>query len=124
MICPSNLAIEKLFEFSMLPENKGKHLRIYCSGKGCDGFIYGVCFDTHVEPGDYVQKLHHQTHSLDLRIDNQTLNFVQDSSLEWETNEQGSGFVIHNPRHNRYRGKFYLRKFWQDKLKEYKESAL
>lgn len=93
------------------PEFQHKSLRVYIDGKGCDGFEYGVTFD---EPTaeDYVS----QQGELELIVDKDTHQFVVGSSLEWVDDERGKGFVVENPNHKKFRGKFFKRKSWQQRL--------
>lgn len=101
------IAQAKAFEqsdFNELP------LRLYCEGKGCDGFRYGVAF-TDVEPED----LHFYIDGLWCVVDLETLPFVFGSEISWVDDERGKGFLVENPRHKYYRGKFFKRKGWQDR---------
>lgn len=87
-------------------------LRVYLSGKGCDGFDYGVCFDLQ-DPGDRVF-LHD---SITLVCDPETFKFIAGSTINFVDDERGRGFVVENPRHKQFRGKFYKRKGWEERLK-------
>lgn len=101
------LRTEKL-EFS------GLSLRIYLAGKGCDGFEYGVTFDA-AAAGD-----HHFPRGpeaeLDVIVDTPTLEFVDGSTIDWVDDARGQGFLVENPNSRRFRGKFYKRKAWLDRL--------
>jgi iron-sulfur cluster insertion protein len=89
----------------------GMALRLYLDGKGCDGFYYGVSFDQKA-PKDYVLNLG----ELDLVVDDDTYEFVTGSIIDWIDDERGQGFLVDNPNHRKFRGKFYKRQAWQDKL--------
>ncbi len=93
------------------PEWQGKCLRLYLAGKGCDGFNYGVCFDDR-EEGD----LSFMQGEIEVIVDTPAFEFVKGSTLEWVDDERGQGFLVENPKHRSFRGKFYKRKFWQEKL--------
>ena len=93
------------------PAYHGRPLRIYLEGKGCDGFYYGVAFDETL-PRDQV----FTQGQLTLVIDADTLPFVEGSTIEWVDDERGRGFLVENPQHKRFRGKFFKKKAWQDRL--------
>ena len=86
-------------------------LRLYLEGKGCDGFYYGVAFD-HPAPSDH----HFQQGKVDLIVDAESLRFVTGSTIDWVDDKRGRGFLVDNPAHRKYRGKFYKKSFWQKQL--------
>ncbi|MEY4631649.1 MAG: hypothetical protein RIQ81_1769 [Pseudomonadota bacterium] len=86
-------------------------LRIYLSGKGCDGFDYGVTFDQREEKDVTVT-----FGAVTVIIDPETVQFVRGSTLEWVDDERGKGFLVENPNHKKFRGKFFRRKGWQERL--------
>lgn len=105
-------------------DHAGQHLRVYLSGKGCDGFEYGVSFDN-PDKDDYVvessnataKKLDGQAPSeLCFLVDTETAEFVNNSEIEWVDDERGKGFLIDNPKHKRFRGKFFRDKNWKKKI--------
>ena len=90
------------------------HLRVYLCGKGCDGFEYGVTFDQK-EPDDIEFSIQAEE-PFSVICDPPAFEFVKGSSITWIDDDRGKGFLIENPRHKKFRGKFYKRKFWQEKL--------
>ncbi len=92
-------------------EFQDKSLRVYLEGKGCDGFTYGVTFDTQ-QPDDTV--FPHD--GLAVVCDPQSLPFLTGSVIEWVDDERGRGFLVENPNHRKFRGKFFKRSNWQDRL--------
>lgn len=92
-------------------ERQGKALRLYLEGKGCDGFYYGVAFD---EP--LADDLHFPQGGVDLVIDRDAFEFCAGSEIEWVDDERGRGFLVNNPQQRKFRGKFYKRKSWQERL--------
>ena len=90
---------------------RGKDLRVYLDGKGCDGFYYGVTFD---QRSDDDVVISHE--GLDVIVDPESLQFLQGSSIDWVDDDRGKGFLVDNPRHRKFRGKFYKRKNWQERL--------
>ena len=95
------------------PEWKNHCLRVYLAGKGCDGFDYGVCFDKK-EDNDLVQDFDNLT----IISDPDTLKFVDGSTIIWVDDERGKGFLIENPKHKKFRGKFFKRKNWEENLNQ------
>lgn len=93
------------------PDWHGLDLRVYLSGKGCDGFDYGVTFDQKEERDVAVD-----CGEVTTIIDPDTLQFVRGSTIEWVDDERGRGFLVENPNHKKFRGKFYKRKGWQERL--------
>ena len=91
------------------PDYQGKDLRVYLEGKGCDGFFYGVTFD-HAGDSDIGE----QQGPLKILCDSESLVFLKNSSIEWVDDERGRGFLVTNPQHRKFRGKFYKRKAWQN----------
>ncbi|MGE0173887.1 MAG: HesB/IscA family protein [Oligoflexales bacterium] len=86
-------------------------LRLYIEGKGCDGFYYGVTFDSAQE-----NDTHFTQDAVELVVDQDTLQFCEGSKIDWVDDERGKGFLVENPMHRQFRGKFYKRKVWQEKL--------
>ncbi len=91
----------------------GLSLRLYLDGKGCDGFYYGVTFDAAT-----AEDHHFSQGDIDVVVDSDTLEFVAGSTITWVDDERGKGFLVENPRHRQFRGKFYKRSVWQDRLRE------
>lgn len=94
------------------PEWQTMPLRVYLSGKGCDGFDYGVCFDQR-DPGDHF----FTQDSIEFVCDPETFKFIAGATIDFVDDERGRGFVVENPRHKQFRGKFYKRKGWEERLK-------
>ena len=94
------------------PDFSGKSLRLYLAGKGCDGFDYGVTFDDR-QDGDVVIDI---ADDLKVLCDPRTMEFVDGSSIDWVDDERGRGFLVNNPNHRKFRGKFYKKEAWRKKL--------
>ncbi len=93
-------------------------LRIYIAGKGCDGFNYGVSFDP--AQSDDVRIVHksEEGESLEIVIDPETYKFVKGSTVTWVHDERGKGFLLENPRHKKFRGKFFKKTGWEQRVLE------
>jgi iron-sulfur cluster assembly accessory protein len=87
-------------------------LRLYLDGKGCDGFYYGVSFDER-SPQDHVFT---QENQIDIIVDPETIKYVAGSIIDWVDDERGRGFLVENPHHRKFRGKFFKSKTWLDRL--------
>jgi iron-sulfur cluster assembly protein len=67
-------------------------LRVGVRGGGCSGFQYQLAFDEQRE-GDLV----FEDHGLKLLVDNESLQFVSGSVIDYEESLQGAGFKVENP---------------------------
>ena len=94
---------------------QGLPLRLYLEGKGCDGFYYGVSFDAQ-KPEDLCFTQVDGDLRVDLIVDPQTLEFTEGSQVIWVDDERGKGFLVENPQHKKFRGKFFKRSAWLQKL--------
>lgn len=103
------------------PEWQTLPLRLYLDGKGCDGFYYGVSFDPKT-PEDLSITQTLGDDSVEIITDPDTATFVQGSQIIWVDDERGQGFLVQNPNHRKFRGKFYKRRHWQEKLEAKRQS--
>lgn len=97
------------------PEWRGLPLRLYIEGKGCDGFTYGVSFDPPTADDHHYPQVK-GGRVIDLAVDQQTLIYVEGATIQWMDGADGKGFLVENPRHKRFRGKFYKARAWQERL--------
>ena len=95
------------------PDWQGLPLRVYLEGKGCDGFYYGVSFDA-VRESDLI--FQQGESDISLITDSDSYQFIKGSQVIWVDDERGQGFLVENPKHKEFRGKFYKRKAWKEKL--------
>lgn len=108
MVRLTTRASDKAQELSQLDSNRGLSLRLYLEGKGCDGFYYGVSFDRRS-----ADDVHFNDEGFELVVDRATLKFVDGSTIDWIDDQRGQGFLVDNPNHRRYRGKFFKKSSWQ-----------
>jgi len=94
------------------PAFEGLDLRVYLAGKGCDGFEYGVTFDQRMTE-DLAFKV---SDRLSVICDPSSIEFLQGSTIDWVDDERGRGFLVQNPNHRKFRGKFYKKTEWKTKL--------
>src|SRR3954464_13967670 len=67
-------------------------LRVGVRGGGCSGFQYQLAFDEQRE-GDVI----FDNHGLRILVDNQSLPYVDGSSIDYVDSLQGAGFQVNNP---------------------------
>ena len=67
-------------------------LRVGVRGGGCSGFQYHLAFDNQRE-GDAI----FEDHGLRILVDNQSLPYVDGSSIDYVDSLQGAGFQVNNP---------------------------
>jgi len=67
-------------------------LRVGVRGGGCSGFQYQLAFD---EQRD--SDLVFEDHGLKLLVDNESLQFVSGSIIDYQESLQGAGFKVENP---------------------------
>ena len=91
----TDLAREKLVELIGEQRAAGKeaHLRIVVQGGGCAGFSYGMFFDNQVRPGDNVSDVH----GVNVLMDDETLEMVAGSQIDYVDSLLGRGFTVKNP---------------------------
>lgn len=73
------------------PDEAG--LRLYVQQGGCAGLSYGLRFDESPEEEDTV----HRQHGIQVYIDPASLQYVQESTIDFEGGLQGEGFIVENP---------------------------
>lgn len=67
-------------------------LRVGVRGGGCSGFQYNLAFDEQRD-GDAV----FDDHGLKILVDNQSLPYVDGSTIDYVDSLQGAGFQVNNP---------------------------
>ena len=56
--------------------------------------------------------------NINIVVDPDTYTFCKGSVIEWVDDDRGQGFLVENPNHKKFRGKFYKRQSWQKALTE------
>ena len=74
----------------ILDNKPKKYFRISVKGGGCSGFKYNFSFDDKIDKNDLI---FNQT-----VIDNESLNIIDGSVVDYKTEMIGSSFVITNPK--------------------------
>ena len=94
MITFTEKGAEKVQEFlaSQGADTSSAGLRVGVRGGGCSGFQYNLAFDEQRD-GDAIFE-----HSgLRLLVDNQSLPYVDGSTIDYVDSLQGAGFQVNNP---------------------------
>lgn len=68
-------------------------LRLYVQQGGCAGLSYGMRFENEPEGDDAIT----EHHGLRVFVDPSSLNYIEDSVLDYEGGLQGEGFHVENP---------------------------
>jgi iron-sulfur cluster assembly protein len=94
MIEITDKGAEKVHEFlsSQQADISLAGLRVGVRGGGCSGFQYQLAFDEQRD-NDVV----FESHGLKLLVDNESLQFVRGSTIDYEESLQGAGFKVNNP---------------------------
>jgi iron-sulfur cluster assembly protein len=87
-------AVEKISSFLQTePEAKGKNLRIMLKPSGCAGFEYALGFDEKRDNDTVLEQ-----GGLSVLVDNNSLPFIQDATIDYSEDPMSSGFKIKNPK--------------------------
>jgi iron-sulfur cluster assembly protein len=75
-----------------LPENAGKHFRVYVEQGGCSGMQYGMVFDEQRD-GDIVG----EQSGVRVLVDNFSAQYLRGTQVDFSDALTGGGFKISNP---------------------------
>jgi iron-sulfur cluster assembly protein len=94
MITITDKGAEKVHEFleAQQADMAVAGLRVGVRGGGCSGFQYQLAFDEQRE-NDAV----FESHGLKLLVDEDSLQYVRGSVIDYEESLQGAGFKVENP---------------------------
>ena len=86
-------AISKLQELVTEEGNPDLMLRVFVQGGGCSGFSYGFTFDEiqNEDDFDFVYD------SVKVVVDAMSMQYLQDSAIDYKEDAMGASFVINNP---------------------------
>lgn len=70
------------------------YLRLFVTQGGCEGFSYGMAFDTELREDDTV----FEQHGIRVVVDPLTLRLMRGACIEYRHTPMGEGFAVHNPR--------------------------
>lgn len=72
---------------------EGYGLRVFLSGGGCSGYQYGMALENSPLENDIVT----MQSGIKLIIDDLSLEYMAGATIDYVTNEMGTGFKIENP---------------------------
>ncbi len=102
LIIFTDAAASKVKELIDEEANPKLNLRIYIMGGGCSGFQYGFKFDETINSDDYVvEKVVSNRDgvagSVKLLCDPLSFQYLQEATIDYKEDVNGSQFVIRNP---------------------------
>jgi iron-sulfur cluster insertion protein len=86
-------AVEKLRELVAEEGNPNLMLRVFVQGGGCSGMSYGFTFDEVQNEDDF----DFAYDDVRVVIDSMSMQYLQDSSIDYKEDLMGASFVIDNP---------------------------
>src|SRR5476651_2431410 len=85
-------AAEECKSLLSLPDNTGKHFRVYVEQGGCSGMQYGMVFDEKRD-GD----LSAEQHGVEVLVDPISANYLRGTVVDFSDALTAGGFKITNP---------------------------
>jgi iron-sulfur cluster assembly protein len=92
MVTLTDIAAKKVSEFLNSQEQPEAGLRVAVKGGGCSGFQYQLALDERHD-GDQVFDFD----GIRILVDEQSLRYVDGSTVDYTESFQGSGFEVSNP---------------------------
>lgn len=86
-------AVNKIRELVQAEGDPNLALRMAVRPGGCSGFSYEMFFDSETEDGDVVE----QFDDVRVVVDNQSVERLRGSTLDFKDGLMGAGFAIDNP---------------------------
>jgi iron-sulfur cluster insertion protein len=86
-------AVEKLRELVAEEGNPNLMLRVFVQGGGCSGMSYGFTFDEVQNEDDF----DFAYNDVKVVVDSMSMQYLQDSSIDYKEDLMGASFVIDNP---------------------------
>ena len=86
-------AVDKLRELIAEEANPDLKLRVFVQGGGCSGFSYGFTFDEDQNDDDF----DFNYEEVRVVVDAMSMQYLQDSTIDYREDVMGSSFVINNP---------------------------
>lgn len=92
MVTITQVAEQKIREL-MSEEKDVVGLRVYVRGGGCNGYQYGMAFESKMAEDDTVIEMN----DVKVIMDSQSAPLLQGAEVDYVDSVQGSGFSIKNP---------------------------
>jgi iron-sulfur cluster insertion protein len=89
----SDAAAKKVKNLIAEEKNPNLKLRIYISGGGCSGFLYGFSFDENIGEGDITV----ENEGVALVIDPMSYQYLIGAEVDYTEGLEGAQFVVRNP---------------------------
>ena len=86
-------AVTKLRELIAEEGNPALMLRVFVQGGGCSGMSYGFTFDEVQNEDDF----DFAYDDVKVVVDSMSMQYLQDSSIDYKEDLMGASFVIDNP---------------------------
>lgn len=86
-------AVDKIRQLLVAEDDPSLALRMAVRAGGCSGFSYEMYFDSEVGPEDTVEKFG----GVGVVVDNQSVNLLRGSVLDYKDGLMDAGFAINNP---------------------------
>ena len=86
-------AVEKLRELVAEEGNPNLMLRVFVQGGGCSGMSYGFTFEEVKNEDDF----DFAYEDVKVVVDSMSMQYLQDSSIDYKEDAMGASFVINNP---------------------------
>lgn len=86
-------AVDKIRQLLIAEDDPSLALRMAVRAGGCSGFSYEMYFDSEVGPEDTVEKFD----GVGVVVDNQSVNLLRGSVLDYKDGLMDAGFAINNP---------------------------
>lgn len=91
----SEIAADKVKEFILEEGNPSLLLRVFVTGGGCSGFMYGFTFANPEELGD--EDTVFTQHGVQIVIDEMSYQYLYGATINYQESIAGSKFSISNP---------------------------
>ena len=89
-------AYQKILELKN--DNQNIFIRVMITSGGCAGKQYHILMDDYIGETDYLlRKRFHNKNSVFIVIDEESLNFLHNSKIDYSEDLEFSGFTINNP---------------------------
>ncbi|HXX40317.1 MAG TPA: iron-sulfur cluster insertion protein ErpA [bacterium] len=93
MITVTDRAVSKLKELLAEQDESNLYFRVFITRGGCDGFSYGMTFDSAPEADDQVI----DRGDVRVLVDKASLRLLDGSEIDYVTSVAAEGFAIRNP---------------------------
>lgn len=90
-------AAAKVAELIASENDEALALRVAVRPGGCSGFSYEMFFDSEVDDNDIVETFTTGGSEVRVIVDDQSVNHLRGSTLDYKDGLMGAGFAINNP---------------------------